>query len=706
MKKLLSLLLLAILIQPLSGKIRLPNIFSNDMVLQRNSEVKIWGWGNPGEKVTITGGWLKDAVTAVTGKEGKWIAIVKTIDAGGPYTISITGENEIKLENVLLGEVWICSGQSNMEFTIKMFGGWDKNFKEEKEDFIKNGYTKIRFMQVEKAVSPVPLDTCRARWIVPTLENTEEFSATAFFFGKELYNRLNVPVGLISTNWGGTPAEAWTDIEYLKKDRELGYYLSLPTGWEAGRPAHLYNAMINPLLNFTIKGAIWYQGEANVDNSNLYNRLFTTMIKCWRDKWQAGNFPFYYVQIAPYNYGDSESSSAYLREAQLKTLSTAPNTGMAVTMDIGNPQDIHPVNKQDVGKRLALWAFAKTYNVSVPAFSGPLYKSHKVEGNKIRVLFDYADNGLMFKGERLKGFTIAGKDMQFKEADAVIEKNSVLVSSSSVEKPAAVRFAFTNTDESNLFNSEGLPASSFRTDNLPFYKPALSAVPSANREKGELELKLLCADKNAEIRYTTDGTEPTVKSKKYSGVISLNSTALITARAFKNKTASLNKAEFNFQKHSAFGKKVSYKNEYAQKYPSSKEYALTDGIRGGINFNDGFWQGFQQSDFEIVIDLEEIKEINQVSAGFLRAIGSWIFPPKRIEFYISDDGINYTRKFEIKNSAPFENGVSRQETFTANISGSKGRYVKIFAENQGTCPDWHTGKGGKAWLFADEIIIK
>ncbi len=706
MKKLLSVLLVIILIQPVSGKIRLPNIFSNDMVLQRNTEVKIWGWGSPGEKVTINTGWLKDAVTAVTSKEGKWIAKIKTADAGGPYSITVTGENEIKFDNVLLGEVWICSGQSNMEYTIKMFGGWEKNFKEDKEDFIKKKYQMIRFMQIEKAASPSLLDTCKAKWIMPAPESTEEFSATAFFFGRELFNKLNVPIGLISTNWGGTPAEAWTDIEYLKNDKDLNYYLSLTPNWDSGKPAYLYNAMINPLLDFTIKGAIWYQGEANVDNSNLYNKLFTTMIKCWRDKWQIGEFPFYFVQIAPYNYGDAENSSAFLREAQLKTLSTARNTGMAVTMDIGNPNDIHPTNKQDVGKRLALWAFAKTYNISVPAFSGPLYKSYKVEGNKIRIFFDYAESGLVFKGNTPNGFTIAGKDMQFKKADAVIEKNTIVVSSSEVSKPAAVRFAFTNTDESGLFNGEGLPASSFRTDKLPFYKPALSILPSLNREKGEAEIKIKCADKSADIRYTLDGTEPTFKSKKLSGAIPLSNSMLVTARAFRKNTPSLNKIEFNFSRHLAFFKKVSYKNEYAQKYQSLKEYALTDGIRGGLNFNDGYWQGFQQVDFEAVIDLEESKEINQISIGFLKAIGSWIFPPKRIEFYISDDGINYTKKFEIKNSAPFENGVSKPETFTAPIAGSKGRFVKIFAENQGICPDWHTGKGGKAWLFADEIIIK
>ena len=704
MKKIIYLLVLFLFVQNMQGKIKLPNIFSNDMVLQQNTTVKIWGWGNPNEKVTVKAEWMKSPVTVTTGANGKWIAKIKTAKAGGPYTITITGENEIALTNVLLGEVWICSGQSNMEFTIKMLGGWDKQYPAEKEDFTKNDYSMMRFCQVQQATSDIPLDTCNAKWFVPTLENTETFSATAYFYGRELYNKLHVPIGLISTNWGGTPAESWTELSYIEKDTDLNYYIALQsTG--PNKPASLYNAMINPLINYTIKGAIWYQGEANVDNANLYNKLFTTMIKCWRDKWQIGNFPFYYVQIAPYNYGDQFQSSAYLREAQLKTLSTSKNTGMAVTMDIGNVKNIHPTNKPEAGRRLALWAFAKTYGIKVPAFSGPVYKKSKIEGNKIRLAFDYADSGLLVKGDKLTGFTIADKSMNFKNAEAQIEKNSIVVSNKEIPNPAAVRFAFTDTDTSNLFNGDNLPASSFRTDAVPFYKPGMSVQPIGNPEKGTMDVKLFCADSKAELHYSTDGSEPTASSPKYTNAISLDKTTSLKAKAYKKGILSLNLLEFNFNKHLAFGKAVTYKDKYMPKYQAAKEYTLTDGLRGTTNFNDGFWQGFQQINFETVVDLGEVKTISQISVGFLKAIGSWIFPPKRIEYYISEDGINYTKVSELTNKIPAEYGKTAPENFSINMQKTKARFVKIFAENQGTCPEWHEGKGGKAWLFADEIII-
>jgi sialate O-acetylesterase len=705
MKKLFPLIVFILLFSSLYGKVRMPNIFADNMVLQRNTTVKLWGWANPGEKVILTAEWQKAPVTAVTDASGKWLIKIKTTNAGGPYKISVKGENEISFSNVLLGEVWICSGQSNMEFTIKMFGGWDKTFKNEKEDFLKNDYSKIRFMQVEKATSATPLDTCKAKWMIPDITNTEEFSATAFFFGKELYNKLKVPIGLVSTNWGGTPAEAWTEKSFLEKANDLQYYLRLPLGGDPNQPAKLYNAMIHPLINYTIRGAIWYQGEANVDNSNLYTKLFSTMIKCWRDKWQLGDFPFYFVQIAPYNYGDNEQSSAFLREAQMQTLPSVKNIGMASTMDIGNPNDIHPTNKTEVGRRLALWAFAKTYNVKVPAFSGPVYKSFKAEGNKIRVNFEYAQSGLMVKGNKLTGLKIADASMKFVDADYEIKGSTLIAFNKDIAKPAAVRFAFTNTDSSNLYNKEGLPASSFRTDKAPFFKPFLGVIPVSNPEKGTLDVKLNCADSKAQIRYTTDGTEPGPSSPLYSKVIELNASALVTARAYKEGNPSLNKISFNFQKHLAFGKKVTYKNQFVARYASTKELALTDGIRGSENFTDGFWQGFQQTDFEAVIDLGEAKTINQISIGFLRAMASWIFPPKKVEFYISDDGINFTKKFEITNSAPADYGKVVSETYSANITGAKTRFVKVVAENQGIVPDWHSGKGGKAWLFADEIIV-
>jgi len=706
MKKSIILLLLFISIQSIPGKIKLPGIFSNDMVLQQNTTVKIWGWGNPGEKVTVKAEWMKSPVAVITGADGKWLVKLKTVKAGGPYTITLSGENEIVLNNVLLGEVWVCSGQSNMEYTIKMLGGWDKYFPAEKEDLTKNGYQQIRLCQVTQATSAAPMDTCKANWIMPGVESVENFSATAYFYGRELYNALKTPIGLISTNWGGTPAEAWTEISYLEKNDELKYYLSLNNSNPPNQPAKLFNAMINPLVNYTIKGAIWYQGEANVDNADRYNTLLTTMIKCWRDKWHIGDFPFYFVQIAPYNYGDDANSSAFLREAQTKTLSTAKNTGMAVTMDIGNIKDIHPKNKQEVGKRLALWALAKTYKANIAAYSGPLYKNFVKEGNKIRIFFDYAGKGLTVKGNKLTGFTIADNKMNFISAEAVIDKNTVLVYNKDITNPSAVRFAFTDTDTSNLFNKDNLPATSFRTDKIPFYKPDITIIPALNIEKSVIDVNINCADSKAEIHYTTDGTEPAASSPKYEKSLSLDKSSQINARAFKNGVKSLNTAGLKFDRHEAFGKKVTYKELYASKYSSTKDFALTDGIRGSSSFNDGLWQGFKETDFEVVIDLGEIKTISQISAGFLKAISAHIFPPRKVEFYISEDGINFIKKFEITNIIPSENGRTAPETYTANIAGAKTRFVKVYAQNQGTCPDWHSGKGSKAWLFADEIIVK
>jgi sialate O-acetylesterase len=703
MKRIIFLLALFLFIQNIQGKVKLPNIFSNDMVLQQNTTVKIWGWANPNEKITVKAGWAKSPVSVVTGADGKWLAKIKTIKAGGPYSITISGEDEITLTNVLLGEVWICSGQSNMEYTIKMLGGWEL-YKNEKEDFVKNDYSKMRFCQIEKATSDTPMDTCKARWFVPTLENTETFSATAYFYGRELFNKLNVPIGLISTNWGGTPAEAWTEIEYLKKDDDLNYYIALQNKG-ADKPASLYNAMINPLINYTIKGAIWYQGEANVDNSNLYNKLFTTMIKCWREKWQIGNFPFYFVQIAPYNYGDKEEASAYLREAQTATLKTAKNSGMAVTMDIGNISNIHPKNKQEVGRRLALWAFAKTYKQKTPVYSGPLYKNFKIEKNKIRLFFDYADKGLIAKGEKLTGFKIADNSMNFTDAEAEIQKNSVVVYNKDIANPVAVRFAFTNTDTSNLFNKDMLPATSFRTDKLPFYKPQMEITPFVKIGQGVADFGIFCADSKAEIHYTTDGTEPSAASPKYEKTFTLDKSSHVKARAYKNGTASLNTLESVFEKHAAFGKDVVYKNAYSEKYASSKEFALTDGLRGSGSFNDGRWQGFPQVNLDAVIDLGEVKAINQIGIGFLKAIGSSIFPPKKIEYFVSDDGINFVKKSEIINTIPASYGNTEPETFTTTLQNTKARYIKIVAENQNVVPDWHQNKGGKAWLFADEIIV-
>jgi sialate O-acetylesterase len=666
--KALTILISLFVLFNLYGKqvIEIPSIFSDNMVLQQNSDVSFWGKAEANQNVNVTGSWGSTANTSVQA-DGSFMLKLKTPKAGGPYQVYLQiGDTTIIYKNVLIGEVWVCSGQSNMEMPLS---GWLPGDSIANSDYeIKNANNNyIRLFTVSRAVSNKKEFNCIGNWKKMNPETVSEFSATAFFFAKKLYEELKIPIGLIHISWGGTPAEAWSSNEFLKplgdfdevlgkmktSDDEFIKYknwlnehtvidlrnnqadtrwenlsfnddscstisfndsqwkeMNLPTKWEsteagnfdgviwfrkkiqvpdnwknqelvlnlgpiddmdrtyvngklvgavektgfwqkdriykvpkelvqsnelviavrvmdnqggggiwganeklnihslisdekislsgnwkylpvaeyqeqifyvfgvdkndyyqrpimsveisAYSPTTLYNAMIHPLIPYNIKGVIWYQGEANVGNPKQYQKLFPSMIKNWRNDWKLGDFPFYYVQIAPYNYGE-QSHSELLREAQLKSLSV-PNTGMVVTLDIGNPQNIHPSNKNDVGGRLALIALAKTYNKK-NSYSGPVYKSMKIQKDKIILTFDYSKSGLVLKelnGEN--NFLIAGPDKVFKKAKVKIENNKFIVTSDEVKNPVAVRYAFTNTSEATLFNKDGLPASSFRTD--------------------------------------------------------------------------------------------------------------------------------------------------------------------------------------------------------------------------------------------------
>ena len=412
--------------------VRLPSVIGDNMVLQQQTAAPIWGWADPGEKITVEGNWTRAGKKkAVADQNGQWQVNIRTPKAGGPYTLTIAGDNTIELTNVLVGEVWVCSGQSNMEWSVSRANNPEK-------EIAAATYPNIRLFHVAKKVAEVPQEDCNADWKECSSETIPGFSAVAYFFGRELHTELDVPIGLIETCWGGTPAESWTRKEVLE---------------------------VNPLVPFGICGAIWYQGESNASRAYQYRTLFPAMITNWRDDWDQGAFPFYYVQIAPYKYGQ-EDVCAELREAQMVTLSLK-NTGMAVTMDIGNPKDIHPKNKQDVGKRLALWALAKDYGKKDIVYSGPIYDSMKIEGNKIRLKFDHVDGGLKAGPDGLANFTIAGADQNFVPAQAKIDGNTLLVFSPEVSEPVAVRYCWDNTSEGTLFNKAGLPASSFRTDDLP-----------------------------------------------------------------------------------------------------------------------------------------------------------------------------------------------------------------------------------------------
>jgi sialate O-acetylesterase len=509
MKQIFNLIALALLFcaNGTMANIKLPAIFSDNMVLQQKSKVKIWGWADAGEKITITTSWNKKNSSITATDSGKWIIDLVTPKAGGPFTILLAGKNKIELKNVLIGEVWICSGQSNMHFPLGKFGDakdWRTGILNYEKEIKEANYPKIRLFTVERKVSDTIQTNTVGKWDECNPVTIADFSAVAYFYGRELYKKLEVPIGLISVNYGGTPAEAWTRKEiltdtlfqpildryqYVKDNypRLKEEYADTLAKWKkavadslltprqaqnpprppVGRgsnkaPYVLYNAMIAPLIPYTINGVIWYQGENNADRAWQYRYLFPAMIKNWRTDWNQGNFPFYFVQIAPHR-----SQNPEIREAQLFTYRSVPNTGMAIITDAGDSVNIHPINKQVVGYRLSLWALANTYGVKNIVYSGPIYKSMKIEGNKIRVFFDHVGSGLICKGDSLTHFTIAEANKKFVPAQAKIEGNTLVVWSNTINNPVSVRFAWEYIPSPNFYNKEGLPASPFRTDNWP-----------------------------------------------------------------------------------------------------------------------------------------------------------------------------------------------------------------------------------------------
>ncbi|MGZ3852225.1 MAG: sialate O-acetylesterase [Flavisolibacter sp.] len=460
MKRILSSAGLVLISFAVFGNVRLPAIIGSHMVLQQKATITLWGWCDPQEKVKIKSSWDTTTYRATGSWTAKWSVQLPTPAAGGPYTISIEGNNSILLEDVMIGEVWVCSGQSNMEMNVN----WGLPYQDE---VAKATNTKIRFFQVPRTTSEFPQEDVKAKWVVCNPEDMKNFSAAGYFFGKKLEESLDVPIGLISSNWGGTPAETWTPKELVENDtvlRSAAAKLNPSNGWPV-KPGFAYNGMIYPIIQFAVAGTIWYQGESNVGTADTYTRLFTTMISSWRKAWQK-DFPFYFVQIAPFaGYGDN-SSSAFLREAQTKTLALT-NTGMVLTGDlVDNINDIHPKMKKEVGERLANLALAETYGLKGMAYKIPMYKDMKVEKGRVKLSFSDAGNGLVSKGP-LTGFYIAGEDKNFVPANAKIEGSSVVVWNKDVLQPVAVRYAFHNSQILNLYNKERVPVNSFRTDDWP-----------------------------------------------------------------------------------------------------------------------------------------------------------------------------------------------------------------------------------------------
>ena len=443
----------------LNAQTKLADIFGNKMVLQRNSEVNIWGRDKPETIITVTTDWGETVSTKVD-KTNKWSLKLKTIDAGKTHSIKVEGTTKVELKDVLLGEVWIASGQSNMEMPLRGFKGqpvYGSN-----EAILNSNNQNLRFYKVKRKVSTVPLETNEGEWVISNFLTAPDFSAVAYSYGRILQETLGVPVGIITTSWGGTPAEAWTPRSIIEEEfLELKKAMNDSDKFFQKSPSSLYNGMIYPLIPFTIKGFIWYQGEANRKNPAQYTKLFPAMISSWRTLWEQGDLPFYYVQIAPFSWG---KNNEWLRASQLKVMQTLPNIGMAVTMDIGESTCIHPAQKLVVGKRLAYWALAKDYGFETVQYSGPIYKSMDIENGRVTLHFDYAPLGVCTMGKELTGFVIAGADKQFYKAKTVLKKGELTVWSEEVLNPVAVRYAWEPFIIGTLFNTAGLPASSFRTD--------------------------------------------------------------------------------------------------------------------------------------------------------------------------------------------------------------------------------------------------
>jgi len=436
--------------------ITLPSLVSSDMVLQQNSEIRLWGWGDPQEKVEIFTSWNGEVINTVTDSHANWSIQVKTPEAGGPYQIKISGYNQILLNNVMIGEVWICSGQSNMQWPLS--GGVNRG----EEEIASADLPDIRLFQVVRKSAEVEQIDLQGKWEVCRPETVRDFSAVGYYFAKQLQQNLKVPVGIINSSWGGTPAEAWIPAKYfISSDslREASEKLE-PQPWGPQKPAWVYNTMIHPLGNIRIAGVIWYQGEANVVNANYYDHVFSQLIASWRDVWEH-EFPFYYVQIAPFAYGKPEEG-VLVRDAQRRVLKRVENTGMAVISDLADLEDIHPREKLDVGYRLARLALNKHYKTLDELVESPELSGIEIEKNKVHVLFEHSE-GLYFKPNSESLFELAGADGVFFPAQAKIRDERVLLVSKKVKAPVYVRFAWGNTRVSNLFNSADLPASSFST---------------------------------------------------------------------------------------------------------------------------------------------------------------------------------------------------------------------------------------------------
>jgi sialate O-acetylesterase len=447
------------------------SIFTDHMVLQQKADVAIWGWANAGSAVTLIPSWDKKKYTIKADANGKWKLKIATPKAGGPYEISISDGIALILKDILIGEVWFCGGQSNMEMPMKGFKS--QPILGSNEAILKSSNSQIRLYTVPRSSITERQDNSKpSDWKLAGPEAVSNFSATAYYFGKLLSEMLNVPVGLINDSYGGSTIEAWMSPELLKSFPEVKIPSKGDTIKEVSRtPTTLYNGMLYPAIGYGIRGAIWYQGESNQTRPDRYGDLFPAMVKEWRNVWGMGEFPFYYAQIAPFKYVKDpatqmgkEFNSAFIRDVQRKSISKISNSGMAVLMDIGEERNIHPADKEKGGVRLAYLALGNTYGIKGFSYASPDYESMTVKDGSAILKFQNASNGLTSFGKPLSQFEIAGEDKVFYPAKAVLSGSSVTVSSEAVKAPVAVRYAFKDFVIGDLYGNEGLPVSSFRTD--------------------------------------------------------------------------------------------------------------------------------------------------------------------------------------------------------------------------------------------------
>lgn len=467
MRRYIILALVLILHSSIYAKLTLPNVISDGMVLQQKSKVKLWGKATPNTVVEVFADWGEEKITTKTSHDGNWEILLTTVEAGGPFTISIKNEGKTKaLKDILLGEVWICAGQSNMQMPLKGFRAQPVNnslttiVESEK-------YNDIRMFTAEQTISEKKNFDVEGAWKSASIANTADFSAIGYFYALELNKVLNVPVGMISISWGGSNIQAWMSLENLSLFPEFDVStIDMNSKTPMRIPTALYNGMFYPISKFGVKGVIWYQGESNLREENLYKKMFPAMVKEWRKNINMGEVPFYYVQIAPYKYDGSEkTTSALIREAQFECLEVIPNSGMVVTMDLGEEHSIHPQEKEEISKRLSYLALAKTYGFNSLPSSSPVFTFSKVDQDKMLLSFNNVVDGFMPSVDSIKGFEIAGEDNHYYEAEAKIKNGrQVEVWSKRVQNPVNVRYCFKNYVVGSLKDVYGLPVSSFRTD--------------------------------------------------------------------------------------------------------------------------------------------------------------------------------------------------------------------------------------------------